>query len=211
MRHCRIPVPVNPEVVELFCQSVTDVGLFSWWSVSADGKFQVEFAGTQLWMPPLSPEGPPCGTIALRFEGLVQRYFLRRDNRVVAPDWHAQLQADAIRPLKLTPRAMQLHFESGSASWLQEVQEFVEHDSPPEAADLLERPVRLLFWAGEVGLAVAARRVALVTHQGDVDWQVVPGMVSQWWSYWENYWKVRETSEAAPWDYACEVTIPVLD
>lgn len=199
---------MNPEIVELFCQSVTDVGLFSWWSVSADGKFQVEFAGTQLWMPPLTPDGPPCGTIALRFEGGVRRFFLRRDNRVVPADWAEKLQADAIRPLKLTPRAMRLHFETGAQGWLQEVQEFVENDSPPEPADLLERPVRLLFWAGEVGMAVASRRVALVSHQGDVDWQVVPGMVSQWWSYWENYWKVRETAEANVWDYACEATVP---
>jgi hypothetical protein len=202
---------VNSEIVELFCQAVAEVGLFSWWSVSADGKFQVEFSGTQLWMPPLTPEEPPCGTVALRFEGDVQSFFLRRDNRVVAAHWPAQLQADAIRPLRLTPRSMHLDFGSGSQLWLEAVHGYLEEGVAPDPSDLLERPVRLLFWAGEVGLAVASRRVALVSHQGDMDWQLVPQMVSRWWTYWEKYWQVRDTAQAAPWDYACEVTVPVLE
>ena len=202
---------MNSEILELFCQAVSDVGLLSWWSVSADGKFQVEFAGTQLWTPPLTPEGPPCGTVALRFEGFVERFFLRKDNRVVPPDWAAQLQADAMRPLRLTPGSMKLYFESGSSDWLEQVHSHVEEGRPPDAGGLLERPVRLIFWAGEVGVAVASRRVALVTHQGDQDWQQLPQMVSQWWTYWESYWKLRDTVEAAAWDYACEVTVPVLE
>ena len=202
---------MNPEILEMFCQAVTDVGLFSWWSVSDDGKFQVEFAGTQLWMPPLSPEGPPCGTIALRFEGGVQRFFLRKESRTIAADWPAQLQADSIRPLRLTPGGMQLYFESGSNLWLDDVHRYVEEGIPPDAGALLERPVRLIFWAGEVGLAVAARRMALVSHQGDLDWQLVPQMVSRWWTYWERYWQLRDTPEAVAWDYACEVTIPIVD
>ncbi len=202
---------MNSEILELFCQSVSDVGLFSWWSISDDGKFQVEFAGTQLWMPPLTPEGPPCGTIALRFEGDVQRCFLRKDQKVLAANWSAQLQNDEIRPLRLTPQAMRLSYESGSAEFLEEVHGFAEVGRPPQAEDLLSRPARLVFWAGEVGVAVAARRMALVSHHGDRDWQLIPGMVSRWWSYWEEYWKVRETDKALPWDYACEVTVPVVD
>jgi len=202
---------VNPEIVELFCQAVSDVGLFSWWSDSDDGKFQVEFAGTQLWMPPLTPDGPPCGTIALRFEGGVRRFFLRKESRSLTPDWPAQLRADAIRPLRLTPDTLKLHVMSEGDPWLQEVRTYAEEGLPIEAAELLERPVRLIFWAGEVGVAVAARRVALVSHQGDLDWQVVPSMVSRWWNYWESYWKARDTEQAQPWDYACEVTIPVAD
>ncbi len=202
---------MNSEILELFCQSVTDVGLFSWWSVSDDGKFQVEFAGTQLWMPPLVEGGPPCGTIALRFEGDVQRCFLRKDQKVIPADWAAQLQNDTLRPLRLTPRSMRLCYESGAQEYLEEVHGHAEMGRPSEAEDLLNRPARLIFWAGEVGVAVAARRMALVSHQGDLDWQLVPGMVSRWWSYWEDYWKVRETEAARAWDYACEVTVPVAD
>ncbi len=202
---------MNSEILELFCQSVADVGLFSWWSISDDGKFQVEFAGTQLWMPPLNQDGPPCGTIALRFEGDVQRCFLRKDQKVLPADWAAQLQNDSLRPLRLTPRSMKLFYESGSTPFLEEAHTHAEIGCPPGAEGLLGRPARLLFWAGEVGVAVAARRVALVSHQGDLDWQLVPGMVSKWWSYWEDYWKVRETEAARAWDYACEVTVPVAD
>ncbi|MFN8607544.1 MAG: hypothetical protein U0931_08430 [Vulcanimicrobiota bacterium] len=202
---------MNPEILELFCQSVSDIGLFSWWSVSDDGKFQVEFAGTQLWMPPLAPDGPPCGTIALRFEGDVQRCFLRRDQKIMPADWAAQLANDTIRPLRLTPQSMKLFYEAGSSEFLEEVHSHAEMGRPPGAEDLLGRPVRLIFWAGEVGLAVASRRIALVSHQGDLDWQLIPGMVSRWWSYWEDYWKVRETEQARAWDYACEATVPVAD
>ncbi len=202
---------MNSEILELFCQSVSDIGLFSWWSVSDDGKFQVEFAGTQLWMPPLNQGGPPCGTIALRFEGDVQHCFLRKDQRILPGDWAAQLATDSIRPLRLTPQSMKLFYESGSSEFLEEVHRHAEVRRPPEAEDLLTRPVRLLFWAGEVGVAVASRRIALVSHQGDLDWQLIPGMVSRWWSYWEEYWKVRETAEARVWDYACEATVPVAE
>lgn len=202
---------MNSEILELFCQSVSDVGLFSWWSASDDGKFQVEFAGTQLWLPPLTPEGPPCGTIALRFEGEVMTCLLRREQKVAPADWADQLQNDSLRPLRLTPQSMKLCYESGSTEFLEAVHGFAESGRPPQAEELLSRPARLLFWAGEVGVAVAARRMALVTHQGDRDWQLVPGMVSRWWSYWEEYWKVRETEQALPWDYACEVTVPVED
>lgn len=200
---------MNSEILELFCQSVADVGLFSWWSISDDGKFQVEFAGTQLWMPPLSQDGPPCGTIALRFEGGVQRCFLRKDQKILPADWPMQLQNDSIRPLRLTPQSMKLFHESGSSEFLEEVHRHAEIGRPPEVDALLERPARLFFWAGEVGVAVAARRMALVSHQGDLDWQLIPSMVSRWWNYWEDYWKVRETETARAWDYACEVTVPV--
>ena len=94
---------MNSEVLELFCQSVSDVGLLSWWAVSPDGKFQLEFAGTQLSLPPLTPESPPCGTIALRLEGLVLLQFLRKHQEQVPIDWAEQLKADQIRPLRLTP------------------------------------------------------------------------------------------------------------
>ncbi len=202
---------MNSEILELFCQAVCDVGVFSWWSASADGKFQVEFSGTQLWMPPLTPDGPPCGTIALRFEGEVQRFFLRKGSRTMAVDWPEQLQADALRPLRLTPGSMKLFYGSGSEAWLEEVHGYVEDGFPPDASRLLELPARMFFWAGEVGVAVASRRLALVSHAGDLDWQEVPSMVSAWWSYWERYWQARETSAALAWDYACEVTIPVTD
>lgn len=203
---------MNSEVLELFCQSVADVGLLSWWAVSPDGKFQLEFAGTQLSLPPLSPEGPPCGTIALRLEGLVLLQFLRKQQDVVPLDWAEQLKSDQIRPLRLTPGGFHLWFESGAQRWLQQVKDFREGDDDAvEADDLLERPVRLLLWAGEVGVAVAARRAIPVSHQGDLDWDSLPALVTGWWKYWENYWSVRETANALPWDYACEMTIPVFD
>ena len=39
---------MNSEILELFCQSVADVGLFSWWSISDDGKFQ-RFVSLRRW------------------------------------------------------------------------------------------------------------------------------------------------------------------
>lgn len=204
---------MNPEILELFCQAVGDVGLWSWWSTSEDGKFQVEFAGAQVFLPPLSPQEPPCNTLALRFEGSVQAVFLQLESCSLPSEWSELLQLDQLRPLRLTPGRLSLTDATSpgsgdSAEWLRQVQRHGQGPTPT-AGDLLQRPVRLLMWAGDAGLAVAARRVTLVTHQGDLDWQVFPGLVGQWWSYWRRYWGARNGPQALPWDYACEATVPV--
>lgn len=202
---------MNVELLELFCQSVADVGVLSWWSVSEDGKFQLEFAGTQLHLPPLEPGGPPCGTVALRLEGRVLLQFLRRGQDSVPLDWPRLLQADQIKPLRLTKDGFQFFLDHGSEAWFRQVQAHREGEDVLVREDLEDRPIRLILWAGEVGVAVAARRAIPVSHHGDLDWDIVPELVARWWNYWERYWQLRDSPDPLPWDYACEMTIPILD
>lgn len=204
---------MNPEVLELFCQAVSDVGSLSWWAAEGD-TFQVEFTATQLLGQPLEPGGSPSGTVAVRFSGDAVWWFLRRADASLDASWPQRLQGDQLNPLRLR---MDPHFlwhgDGEDGPGLDRLVQCIQRDGDPVSAfsmtTLANRPWRMLVWAGDVGIAVAARQAEPVNHAGVLSWADVPELYRGWWSYWESYWKVRDSARALPWDYACEATIPL--
>ena len=79
----------------------------------------------------------------------------------------------------------------------------------PTAEAFLQEPVQLVFWCGDHGFAIAAQGLRLVTHSGGVALDQVPEVNREWWAYWRRYWDKKDTPEALPKDFACEVTIPL--
>ena len=71
------------------------------------------------------------------------------------------------------------------------------------------RDVKLAFWSGAAGMRIEAAELRLFLMSGEIQLSNVALLHSDWWSYWKEYWKKLDTTEALPKDYACEVTIPI--
>jgi len=58
-------------------------------------------------------------------------------------------------------------------------------------------------------MRIEAAELRLFLMSGEIQLSNVALLHSDWWSYWKEYWKKLDTTEALPKDYACEVTIPI--
>lgn len=50
--------------------------------------------------------------------------------------------------------------------------------------------------------------MAVFNYQGELDEQAVLASSREWWAYWREYWRRKDTPDPMPRDYACEITIP---
>lgn len=196
-------------------RAITDVGVWSWWGGTPPGTFQVEFAGVQLWNPPVKPGGPPSGQVAIAFDKLVSVAFLNLSVSAAdaSANWPQQLQQDQLRPPAVShdlftltsPRVFAdtvraaAHIEN---AWGADVRSITPAEPGPQSAFLA-------FWAGNVGLAVVAGELRIKNHAAVIPWHGIFDASEQWWAYWKDYWRRKDTDQALPIDYACEVTIPL--
>ncbi len=51
--------------------------------------------------------------------------------------------------------------------------------------------------------------MTVVAQPGELDPDQIVTAAGDWWEYWREYWRRRETDAPLPKDYACEVTIPI--
>ena len=84
----------------------------------------------------------------------------------------------------------------------------VLHGTAPNEIGWANAPIKLGFRAWSVGLVIAAEHMTLLTFEGDFGLHEVEGKCQKWWEYWTEYWRVKDTADELPEDYACEVTIP---
>ena len=197
------------EILEMLADAISDVGVWAWWDTDEDeGTVQVEFAGVQMWNPPREAGQPPSGTVALRFGEVQSAAFLTLDDQV-DPDWPRLLHEDKLDGFPL-PHESLTFTDAVMIEQLASSAHAVEvlRGVPPEAAAWQSAPWKMGFGAGRVGFVVAARSMELVSFEGSFGLEEVEGKIGKWWEYWEEYWRLIDTPDALPSDYACEVTIP---
>jgi hypothetical protein len=184
--------------LEALAEAIRDVGYWKWWTAELPDVFQLEFGGTQLYSPPPAGE-PNRGMIALRFPSPVSVRWLSWPG---APaDWQAQLHADKLQ----LPHVSHEHFSFGyGADLLADSDVELLHGDPTAPS-----AVQLAFRAGNIGCIVTGPELRLVDHGGVFALDEIPKRYAAWWDYWKEYWRRRETPDAWPKDYACEVTIPL--
>jgi hypothetical protein len=187
--------------------AISDVGMWSWW-VPGEDFFQVEFAGTQLFNLPATPDAPPSGQVALKFIKPSIIAFLTHPKGLEMPeDWPEKLHKDELKPFNITYSELTLtdpeivkQIFGMSARTLQLLGCGLD-DIPKDAA-------MLAFWAGPVGLVVIAEQMEIFSHQRQLKLEEIPELSRKWWAYWKEYWRRRDNENRFPVDYACEVTIP---
>ncbi|MEK8045774.1 hypothetical protein [Ideonella margarita] len=190
-------------------EAISDVGYWRWWADALPDIFQVEFGGVQLHFPPHSPNHPPNSVVALRFfEPSVVAFLTEQDAQHATQDWRHALHEDKVEPFSVNHEL----FTLTSEDVLREVVsgcriEYAYGSDIGTATE--ETPVLLAFRAQEVGFVVRARRMVVVAQPGELDSAQIVAAAGDWWEYWREYWRRRETDAPLPKDYACEVTIPI--
>ena len=86
--------------------------------------------------------------------------------------------------------------------------------SHPKDVDWDNSNAKLVFWAGSLGLAIAADEMRMTTHSGLVNSEQVFEMRRKYSDYYRDYWLYKRATKShprlfpLPRDYVCEVSIP---
>ena len=142
------------------------------------------------------------------YEPTVVAFLTERGASGLPPDWKAALHEDKLKPPRLGHDLFTLTSEEVLREVVADCLVEYMHGSDLVATENAP-PVLLAFRAGEVGLAIRAARMEVLTDAGTLQPDEVLEAVKAWWVYWREYWRRKSTAAPLPKDFVCEVTIPI--
>ena len=197
--------------IEILEEAISDVGYWRWWAEKLPDVFQVEFGGVQLWNPPTNPDGPPSGIVALRFiKPTVIAFLTENGASDIQDNWPASLHDDSIDSFTVDCDRFTFTSETEISETLQNCSVELKFGTQEDLYSL-NSPVKLAFRAENVGLLVRAEKMTVISSAGEMSKEHICDAHAKWWEYWREYWRRRNSEDALPKDYACEVTIPVRE
>lgn len=150
--------------------------------------------------------------VALQFRQPSCVCFLYRGEEATDFAWVEQLRKDELPPQTCSHDGVGFGNEARLRTLLAlATQQHPIYGYPPTDDAFLREPYRLVCWCGDYGVALAAPQLWVMTHEGEQSLDQIAEANRQWWDYWRTYWAKRFTAEELPYDYACEVTIPLQD
>lgn len=202
-----------PQHFRILTAAISDVGAWTWWDADFPKSMQLEFSGAQLWFAPLREGAPPSGHVGLHFRDVVSAtFFVRRSAPHFPSDWHRLMNEDRLEPLPVWNGGFSINDDRWLRALLQEAGDATSLFGPlPDNPAARHAPVRLAFGAGPAMAVVAAERVEVHAHGGQVPLGDLSGLHGKWWDYWRVYWKHRGKREALPYDPVCEATMPAIE
>lgn len=199
------------QILDILSNAICDLGYWSLWTSNLPTVIQIEFGGTQLYFPPADNSQPPTTQIAIQFRNPKSISFLTREEiKSDAQNWFDDLHNDKLEP----PACSYGNFTFTDHSLMTAIIKSAKtiktiHGYPPTDNSFQSEKYKLVFWAGDYGFAVSSDEFKLLAKEGDVELDQIPSIHSQWWTYWRKYWDLKNTENALPKDFACEVTIPL--
>lgn len=199
--------------LEILADAVSDLGYWSWWAEKLPDSFQIEFGGTQLYFPPQSPDRPPQTRIAVQFKQPTSVSFISRQHDLDDKfEWAQQLHEDKIEPPSCSHGEFTFTDTELMSDMLKQMSNHKTiHGYEPSISKFFNEPFHLIFWCGNVELAIASKEIVLLSHAGEVPVSDIAELNKKWWEYWRTYWDKKDTEDPLPKDYACEVTIPLKE
>lgn len=188
--------------------AISDVGYWRWWTSELPDAIQLEFGGTQLYFPPVSPGQVTSGLLAVRLRKPLAVLFLASKSAGFPNDWPEAMARDEYEPFTVEHDRLTLTSHDAAAGYLADAGSLKSLVGSESDLSKHRDKSLLAFWAGPVGFVAMAESIALFNMQGEVDLAMIPDWHSKWWSYWKEYWERKDTPNPMPKDYACEVTIP---
>ncbi|MDX1906586.1 MAG: hypothetical protein SF053_06080 [Bacteroidia bacterium] len=204
-------VLTETQILALLSSAISDLGRWTWWATSLPKVIQIEFNRTQLYFPPADDSQPPKTQIAIQFINPKSISFLtKRDHNPDGQHWFDDLHHDKLEPPTCSRDTFTFTDHAAMASMINDAKTIDTIYGYPPSIELFQtEKYTLVFWAEDYGLAVASDKIDLLTKDGDVALTQIPSLHSQWWAYWRKYWDLKNTPNALPKDFACEVTIPL--
>ena len=195
------------QILDILKDAICDVGYWSWWVTELPTIIQIEFRGTQLYFPPVDNSKPPNSQIAIQFRNPKSISFLTKQE--IQQNWFDDLHNDKMEPPTCSWEYFTFSDDKLMTEIINEAKNITTiHGYSPKDKMFLTENYKLTFWAGEYGFAVASEDIKIV-HAEKVELEQIPKLNSEWWIYWKKYWALKDTENALPKDYACEVTIPI--
>ncbi len=135
-------------------------------------------------------------------------YFLTLSDSF-SENWPDQLQRDELEAFGVDHEAFSLTSVELCARLVAKAVSVQALVGDPDKTPLAVPGEALLgFESWPVGLVVAAETMGVLNRHGELDQRAVLESNRQWWGYWREYWRRKDSTDPLPRDYACEVTIP---
>jgi hypothetical protein len=200
---------IDKHQFEILANAISDIGYWSWWTELLPEVFQIEFGGTLLYFPPVSPDRPPQTKVAIRFDYPTSINFISK-NQEDNFKWIQLLQEDKIESPGCTHGEFSFGNSELTKSLLQKVVAYkTVHGDKFTTENFLSEPLSLVFWCDTIGLAITAKEVKLLNHTGEIPLTDIADINKRWWEYWRTYWNKLNSNDPLPKDLVCEVTIPL--
>lgn len=191
---------LDPTVLQQLQKAVSNVGYVSHYN---DEKLPecllIEFCDVQLFFPPLNFGECPSSQLAFK---LIQpskiQFFTQGEFH---PNWPQALLSDEEEPLTISGGAFIVSQDLALPAFLTD--QTITHEV---FAGEEEPTVQLAFLTEKFGLRVLAKKLEFLSLFGKVEAEEFPKLNARWWDYRDEYWRVRDTDEAMPEDFACELT-----
>ena len=79
----------------------------------------------------------------------------------------------------------------------------------PRIQEIISGDAILGIWAGPAGPVLIAGGMTILSRHGEVPLKGIGSMRKKWWAYWREYHERRDSDHPLPYDFACEVSIPI--
>ena len=193
--------------LEILAYSISDVGLFTWYSADLPKYAQLEFNRTMLYFEQKDTDASPSNQIALQFGNIKSVHIYQDAESNLPENWLELLTED-----KLESFDVNYEYFSFEAN---QIRKMISEFSNPkkvfgeELKDISTvEKFQIGFKAGEISMVIVAENMRIMTHAGEVEIGSIPEIHNNWWGYWRKYWALRESSNQLPYDPLCEITIP---
>lgn len=191
---------LNQDILNQLNKAVSNIGYVSHYN---DEKLPecllIEFCDVQLFFPPLNFGECPSSQLAFKLiEPSKIQFFTPGEFH---PNWPQALLDDEEEPLTLSQDAFLVSQDLSLPAFL--TNQTITHEI---FAGSEEPTVQLAFLTEKLGIRVLAKKLEFLSLFGKVELEDIPKLNARWWDYRDEYWRVRDSDEAMPEDFACEMT-----
>lgn len=193
--------------LEILSYAISDVGLFTWYTADLPKYAQLEFNRTMLYFDPKDDQTSPPNQIALQFGNVKSVYVFKDDESKLPNNWLDLLTEDKLEPFDVNYeyfsfvgneiKNMISEFKNSKKIYGENFENVYQEEN-----------FKIGFKADEISIFIAAEKMRVITHSGEVEINSIPEIHNKWWSYWRKYWELIDSKNKLPYDPICEITIP---
>ena len=203
------PEIISQDTLDILSDAISDIGSWRWWYKN-DEIVQLEFCDVQLYDYSKQEKEAHSSVIALRFIDNSFALFLDNYDDDKEKNWYDKLHDDEIESFSLDG----FEFKFNDARFVNEVIDAYKNKTTIK--DLIDESIVstkyiLAAKCGEVAFVAGGNTLEILNHQGILSEEEIHKAFKDWWNYWQDYWKKRNTLEAYEKDFACEASIPVKE
>ena len=199
---------MNKDTLNILAEAISDVGSWWCWGVNED-TVQLEFCDVILYDETKQVNEPrTTDVLAVRFFGHAFAVFF---DDLDEADWHIRFRDDdsILYPVDAYCLGFDDLKEAEALLNAYDHRTVVKDFSGPETVAAAKH--FLCAKCDGVGCIVGGDEMLVAGRKGRYTEEEIKTASEKWWEYWKDYWRLIETKEAYPKDYACEITIPVRE